>query len=588
MSKKEISIIIRARNMVAAGLNSAGKALKSFGSGAMHLGRNIAIGLAAATAAVGAFAAKALSAYATQERAAKSLSAALTANGDDALTLVPKLQKVAAAIQDETGADDDAVIAGMAKMRMLGVQADKLDEAAKATMALTSIGMDEAAAQKAVALAMQGNYTLLQRYIPALKNAKDETEKARIVNELFARGYEQQKALLGTTSGAWAALKGRVGDVWEEFGKAIERSGGLTAILLRAGDAVKAFGQRVSEWIDSEKFKALQQSIQGVLNALMSGGESRGQALDAMLDVIKAGFSVAAENAVDVLKRAAGEIGGLIADGFKKLIKKTPYTKAEIDAAAGQIGQERGNSIYERMQGRIAIRKRDWAGFSGDQEKAIKEQIKRNRLEAEGAVVSENLTVAENKLALAIKRLQKVAKDNTSLVTVEPPAAQLTDVNIFDDAAITDNTEAIKTAKDKLAEIEKEKTEIIKAEQAKRLEGERETAQKQLAIAEEIAAKTVKSYIDEVKQKRAQDKQWSKDVARAEVLRGRGDQRSQDFVQAVDAIKKARGDIPGLQSMADQASAQLAAAQSTSKTLEQLLAEQKGINGRLESLMRMG
>ena len=36
--------------------------------------------------------------------------------------LLPSLKRIASAIQDETGADDDAVVAGMAKMRMLGVQ----------------------------------------------------------------------------------------------------------------------------------------------------------------------------------------------------------------------------------------------------------------------------------------------------------------------------------------------------------------------------------------------------------------------------------------------------------------------------------
>lgn len=248
MSKKEISILIRAKNAMAAGIASAEEALKNFGKSALRIGKAFAASFTAAGAAIGGFAVKALSSYAEQEKAEAALTASLNAYGETAAGIVPKLKKVAEAIQDETGAADESTLAGMAKLKMLGVQTSKLEEAAKATIALTSVGLKGESAQRAVALAMQGNYDMLNRYIPAIRNATSEQEKAAAFNDLVSRGYEQQKDVLNTTSGAWNALKGRVGDAWEEAGKAIEQYSSLTTVLQKVGDKVKELTQRFSDW----------------------------------------------------------------------------------------------------------------------------------------------------------------------------------------------------------------------------------------------------------------------------------------------------------------------------------------------------
>ncbi len=248
MSKKEISIIIRAKNAMSAGLAKAGAALKNFGQSALRIGKAFAASFTAAGAAIGGFAVKAISSYAEQEKAEAALTASLNAYGETAAGIVPKLKKVAEAIQDETGAADESTLAGMAKLKMLGVQTSKLEEAAKATIALSSVGLKGESAQRAVALAMQGNYDMLNRYVPAIRNATSEQEKAAAFNDLVSRGYEQQKDVLNTTSGAWNALKGRVGDAWEEAGKAIEQYSSLTTVLQKVGDKVKELTQRFSDW----------------------------------------------------------------------------------------------------------------------------------------------------------------------------------------------------------------------------------------------------------------------------------------------------------------------------------------------------
>jgi chromosome segregation ATPase len=247
---RKIELELRVKNALARGLKSAGAALQQFGRSAMRIGKAFATAFIGAGAAVAGFAAKALSAYSQQEAAEKLLTSALRAHGDEIENNMARLNKAASAIQDETGAADENTMARMARLRMLGVEADQLEMAARATIALKSAGMEEEAAIKAVAMARAGEYGMLTQYIPALRQATTEAEKARIVNDFLTKGYAQQKAALNTVSGQWAALKGRVGDAWEEVGKAISQSGNLQQVLKQAGDAVKAFGESVKNWIE--------------------------------------------------------------------------------------------------------------------------------------------------------------------------------------------------------------------------------------------------------------------------------------------------------------------------------------------------
>lgn len=415
---KEISIIIRAKNAVAAGLAKAGHAFKSFAGSIAKVGKTIAMGMAAATTAVVAFSVKALSAYAEQQKAEMALAGSLRAYGESADAVMPKLKEIAARIQDETGAADESTLAGMAKIRMLGVQTDKLEEAAKASLALKSIGIEEAAAQRYVALAMQGNYTMLQRYIPALRTATDEADKARIVNEFFARGYQQQKDLLNTTSGAWRNLKGRIGDALESIGEAIDKSAGIKNALNQAATAVKNFGDAVDRWIQSEKFQRLQTTLVGIVTAMKQGGAARGDALKAVADVIKSAFAVAAENAVSILKAAAPAIGSLIGRGAQAVwdaFKPQRDSIEEVKAAANQLGIETDERGGVKLRGK--------GGLTSEQRAALDKQIKLNRLQKSAEELKEsnikNQTAAEAKLADDISKLIDLAKQFADNVGAE-------------------------------------------------------------------------------------------------------------------------------------------------------------------------
>jgi len=245
---RSVELIIKARNGISAGLASAGATLKRFGTSAGRIGKMAARGFLAMGVAAAAGVAKAIAAWAAQEAAENSLSSALRVHGDEVENNMEKMKKSASAIQAETAVGDENVLMRMSSLRMLGVQADSLDAAAKATIGLKSAGMEEAQAIKAVAMASQGQYTMLQRYIPALRTATNESEKAAIVNDFLTKGYQQQKDRLQTVSGQWDALKGHIGDAWEQIGKAIAQNDLLANVLKKASEAVQSFSKRVADW----------------------------------------------------------------------------------------------------------------------------------------------------------------------------------------------------------------------------------------------------------------------------------------------------------------------------------------------------
>ncbi len=559
MAKKELTLVIRARNAVAAGLKSVMGSIKSLGGGILKASKWIATGVAAATAAIGAVAAKALSAYAVQEKATRALASSLAAAGDNATELVPKLKAVASAIQDETGADDDAVVAGMARLRLLGVTTDKLGEAARATIALKAVGLEETAAQKAVAMAMQGSYDMLNRYVPALRTAKDETEKARIVNELFAKGYQQQKAVLNTTTGAWMALKGRIGDAWEEIGKAIERSFGIRDALIKAGDAVKKFGERVSEWIDSEKFVALQTTIQGIV-AAMKSAEGRADIGKASWDYLKSIFSYG----FGMLKAGGDYIGAQIAAGIRSGL---PAMLGGSKKAAEKIKEAAAEAWKYEADWQKQVLKR----ASGDWVHAMQ---------------------------------QHAPAPPPAPPPVDQPVAVVADDEAVDDAqeAADARIAAEKEANDKLIEererLLEEYAQAEKDARARQWEAQKDAAEKELALAEELAGKKIAAFIQENKEKAKAEKKKLEDIARDEkraaILMerkkkgGNIGEANQEWLDAFMAIDAARKKIPELKEQINVAQQNMAQLQQTNRTLAEI---QKGLDknhAALNALIKLG
>ena len=180
--------------------------------------------------AIAGMAAKSVHAWGQQEAAETRLQAALRSTGQNIDRLMPKFTRLASEMQKTTTAGDEQILTMMATLHNLGVMPDKMEEAAKGAIGLASaLGLAENSAARYVALALQGEYTVLQRYVPALRTAETETEKLAVVNDLMARGWEQAQENATTTAGRYKQLSNSFGDLQESIGKVLTETLTLNA-----------------------------------------------------------------------------------------------------------------------------------------------------------------------------------------------------------------------------------------------------------------------------------------------------------------------------------------------------------------------
>jgi len=544
MAKKEISIVLRAKNSMAAGLAKARDSVAKFGKSAMRIGGLFAKAFLAAGIAVAGFAAKAIAAYAVQETAERSLIAAMNAHGEAGEALIPSLKRVAAAIQDETGAADESTLAGMAKMRMLGVQTAKLGEAAKGVIALKAVGLQEEAAQKAVAMAMQGSYDMLNRYLPALRMTKDETEKANIVNEFFAKGYDQQTEVLDTVGGQWKVLQGRIGDVWEEIGAAIMQNEGLMVSLTKAGEAVKEFGNKVSAWVEgggvirlvagfklfyadvSRQFRLIGNSAVIMWESLVDGGKTTFDYLKTVTDAWTLAF-------YEDLKSLGAQ--------WAAIYKKIKGGKFEAP----------DTSAYEKAMEDLARAR------SGVDIKASAELV---------AAYADRLKIEDDYAA-------DVAK-----ITAEQAAAQTAHVDELAEKRKKE-AEAEKKAAEAATAVVKKETDKQKKAKLKLLKDELSVIKKQKAAVEELAKSRVQAVIDAARAAKDEAKSRAKDEAKAGELaerekRGtRLSRKDKEFLDAYNKIEMAKAKTAKLEAAGKSVEGKIAAAEKALKVQEGIKAD---------------
>jgi len=595
MGQKEISIVLRAKNAMAAGLSEAGAQLKAFGESAARIAKAFVVGFLAAGTAVAGFAAKAIAAYAQQESAERLAEGALRAHGDEIENNMASIRKHALAIQDETGVADENTIARMARLRMLGVEANQLGDAARATIALASAGMGEEQAIKAVAMARAGDFGMLQRYIPALRQASDETEKARIVNDFLTKGYEQQKGQLNTVAGQWNLLKGRVGDVWEEFGRAIAQNDMLVGALRRAGDAVKAFGERVRAWVEGGGIVNAIATFQHFFENIRHGFNKSSNSAQIAFAAIGDGFATVGRYLANI---ADAIIGGLV-NQFKTLATVVTTTMEFIRrptrenfAAIGEAGKAAGKAIADTFINTGKAIATQTGIVSKRTEAAL---AQRQQYEDDHAKRVQAINEAH------FARLAKLGENRkTEAITV---IEQITQAEENAAEKKEDLERRKQDAAKRTADLEKERAAKEKQEREKALNDEIAGLEKIKAEREKIAGKRVADVIGEAKQKRDLDKELAKDAAKAEELEGqlkRGTKLSKNQQEWLDAFRKIEGAKAGLGAQdpvmmqLDIAKQNLDQMKLDARTLGDILgelqvanADQKDLTNKLDALLRM-
>ena len=154
-----------------------------------------------------------------QEKSQFLLAAALKATGQEADALMPKFKAFASNIQKVTVHGDEDTLMLMQLMTSLGVTSDQLENATKHAIGLAAAtDRDVKSMGMYIALAQQGETTMLRRYIPALRAATSQTEEMAIITRVSAGGFKIAQAAAETTAGKLAQMKNAIGDVFEKIG----------------------------------------------------------------------------------------------------------------------------------------------------------------------------------------------------------------------------------------------------------------------------------------------------------------------------------------------------------------------------------
>ena len=354
MSKNQVSIIIRARDLATKVFRSVGDAAKRMGSVVASAAKFAIGGAIAFTGAVAAMAVKAVQAFSVQEQAVKGLEGALMGLGASASEIdriSASYQRLSSEIQDETGVSDEATLAMITQLTQLGILESQMDQAARAVIGLKSVGVEQVAASKAIAMALQGQFTMLQRYVPALRAAKTETEKAALVNNLLTAGYAQQRKELSSVAGGWAALKGRIGDVMESVGGAIVKGLNLGTVLANLGDKIKSLGAGDAFGGFLSRVEAVGMKIREIVSVLSQGGEGALKTLGAIGGLIKAAFMDGAAIVGNGILKAAPVIGRTIGNAIMSVVEPFGDERKAKDIAKGLgISVEEARQVMARQK----------------------------------------------------------------------------------------------------------------------------------------------------------------------------------------------------------------------------------------------
>jgi len=153
-----------------------------------------------------------IKAFSEQEKAERRLALQF---GKDASIF----KNFAAQIQRTTTVGDDQALQLVGLAKSYGVVTGKIQETVKGAIGLSkAYNIDLQASTKAVSLAMQGNFDLLQRYIPSLKTATNDTEKMAMVQKAMADGFSIATDEVYGFDGQLQQLNNIFGDIGESVG----------------------------------------------------------------------------------------------------------------------------------------------------------------------------------------------------------------------------------------------------------------------------------------------------------------------------------------------------------------------------------
>jgi len=175
-----------------------------------------------------------------QETATRSLSATLSTLGQATQKNIKAYSQFATEMQNLTNTGDEQVLSLLSLSTTMGIAESKRTSAVRGAIGLSktfaAAGLSLETAMKGIALAYQGDFSQLQRYIPQLRDASTETEKMAILQEAMAQGFRVAESEMTTGAGSLLRLKNTFGDFKEIIGDIV--TGFLSPIANTLADLI--------------------------------------------------------------------------------------------------------------------------------------------------------------------------------------------------------------------------------------------------------------------------------------------------------------------------------------------------------------
>jgi len=514
MADKKLTLIVQAKNMVAQGLSAAGSAISSFASRAASAFGTVAKWFGILGSALGGFSVvKAVGAFMDAEKASNDLRQALKLNGDSVDQYLGKLSKVASELQKATGYDEEQLKTGMAAMRMYGMRADKLEEAAKGLVALTRAGMSQEQAEKALVAASEGNFQALTKFIPLLRTANSETEKAAIVNQFLNSQFAAAKGDVGTLAGSWRNMRVWIGEAMESIGELISKGLDLPALFGRVASAARKVSEAIGEWIKGPQFEQLKETLSGIVAAMEQGGTTRTEMFSALGNVIVSAFKDGASVVAEAIKNAfkdtiVGRIGGAAAAANRA--RGEMLTRAGVIAGGGSIAEANAQVRKEREEDSAGLIKRELPGALaevarlGAQAEAKRGSSATDQFERTAAEARRTAEETANRTGMNLAQGPELAPGNETPEQAEKRIEALKKAR--EDAArkIAENAA-------KLGDLDKRNHDAAMQQIEDERTARMDALKKEIAQKQEIAQKTVREFVAQKKQERDAAKKKAKE-----------------------------------------------------------------------------
>ena len=177
------------------------------------------------------------------------LGRSLKVTGDYSIAAMSKFSEFANKVQEVTVHSNDETLMLMRLQHSLGVSSDKMEMATIWAIGLSdALDLDTESTSRYVALALEGEFRMLSRWIPALKTASTEHEKLAILNKFATNAFELSGQRAMTASGAYKQMKNTLQDVVQSLGY------GLLPVITETSKQIKTWAEnnvgKIAYWAD--------------------------------------------------------------------------------------------------------------------------------------------------------------------------------------------------------------------------------------------------------------------------------------------------------------------------------------------------